>query len=668
MTSTNTAPQRVLAIVGGGPRAVSLTERVLARQLAGEPVNLARIVIVDAWPVGPGKIWRTDQNPELCMNTLAGAVTLFTDEGFTGAGPVIEGPTLYEWGRLAHGDRGGISPERVAAFDQQPVRPGLTDDPVLAAELSGLRPESHPSRALFGHYLRWVLDRTQALSQVQIDELHGQVVAIEAAGDQEQLTLADGTTLLADEVVLAPGWVSVQPSPADQRLAQAAAEVPGLAWVGPESPVDQDLSVITPGEPVIVRGLGMGFFDSMALLTLGRGGEFVDRPDGGLNYLPSGREPVLHVTSRRGVPFRAKSLYGGLPPVAELDFLRSVDWARVPRPIDFTSQVWPLIVKDAHLAHATTLARLQPGAVTDLDGLRRALAQADVDQVSQVVTEFIPDPAHRFDLAALAHPASGQFASPAAFDEFVIDLLADDLHHAEQGLDSAIKAGLWSVSASRRLVSTLFSFDGTSHESHSGPFAEFMAFGGMVGSGPPAFRNRQLLALARAGLVHFIGPGARVEVTADGFSAQSRQVADSRVTARVLLDAWMRSPDVRASGDRLVNQLLDSGRLRAHRRPAAAGGLGPEGAGFDLDRHSSRLVDAAGELQPRLYAAGIPIDAVRGDVVISPMPRTDPTMLRELDAIIEAIAQAAKTAPSDSIAGPPVSSQPMPTEPIRSTR
>jgi hypothetical protein len=56
---------------------------------------------------------------------------------------------------------------------------------------------------------------------------------------------------------------------------------------------------------VILRGLGLCFFDYMALLTSGRGGEF-HRHDGKLTYEPSGDEPLIFAGSRRGVPYHAR--------------------------------------------------------------------------------------------------------------------------------------------------------------------------------------------------------------------------------------------------------------------------------------------------------------------------------------------------------------------------
>ena len=80
----------------------------------------------------------------------------------------------------------------------------------------------------------------------------------------------------------------------------------GLRYIAPSNPADLSLDAIPAGEPVILRGMGLNFFDYLALFTIGRGGRFVRESDGTLIYLPSGQEPRLVAGSRRGVPYQAR--------------------------------------------------------------------------------------------------------------------------------------------------------------------------------------------------------------------------------------------------------------------------------------------------------------------------------------------------------------------------
>ena len=102
-----------IAIIGAGPRGISITERIAAylKERGGGSVTLH---IIDDAQLGAGRVWETAQTRTLCMNTLAGAVTLFTEPGATVGAPVVEGPTMYEWVQALRGER---SHPLIDAFD-----------------------------------------------------------------------------------------------------------------------------------------------------------------------------------------------------------------------------------------------------------------------------------------------------------------------------------------------------------------------------------------------------------------------------------------------------------------------------------------------------------------------------------------------------------------------
>ena len=68
-----------IAIVGAGPRGVSLLERIGANVAVDPPGVPVSVHLIDPYPPGPGQVWRTDQAGSLLMNTVASQVTLFTD-------------------------------------------------------------------------------------------------------------------------------------------------------------------------------------------------------------------------------------------------------------------------------------------------------------------------------------------------------------------------------------------------------------------------------------------------------------------------------------------------------------------------------------------------------------------------------------------------------------
>lgn len=161
-----------LVIVGGGPRAIMLLERIIARAAVaaevGAPADV-RIDIVDPHPVGAGRIWRRAQSPLLKLNSMAQDVTVFTDETCSIAGPIVPGPSLIEW---AQAWREG----RLGDVD-------IADD-VVASEARGLTGTSFPTRRLQSHYLEWFARRVIASApagvcvRTHVDE----VVSVHTAG------------------------------------------------------------------------------------------------------------------------------------------------------------------------------------------------------------------------------------------------------------------------------------------------------------------------------------------------------------------------------------------------------------------------------------------------------------------------------------------------------
>lgn len=625
-------------------------ERIAARGDQSLTVHL----VDDATP-GAGRIWRTDQDRDMCMNTLAGAVTLFTDASFTGVGPLVEGPSLHQWCQLvaefANGERmecERVEDERVdvdarrrSLFDGGPDINAVLADPSVRSEVSGVNPGSHPSRALYGYYCRWVLETAllRLGPRVRVVRHRTRAVAIRPHGAGRTLVeLADGTSVAADSVALSPGWLPSEPNRADRELARRTADR-DVVWIGPDSPIHQDLTAIEAGEDVIVRGLGMGFFDSLSMLTIGRGGHFEDAPGSRLRYISSGDEPVVHVGSRRGLPFLAKSVYHGLPPAPKLRRVRAAEQRGLSSPLRFRAEIWSHLVRDANEAFYETLARRTS---FDLPAVLAAIDDGDVNSLPQRLRPLLPEDIEPLDLPTLFHRRV-RTSSAEEYGKTIRELVEADLTEAEAGLESPQKAALWEVNGARRWATERAAFDGTDAEEYDGDLADFLSFGGMIGSGPPAFRSRQLLALLDAGLVHFIGPNVRVDVDGDVFTAHSPLITGSDVSARVLLDAWVRLHDARRTRDPLLQQLMVDGLAEPFARRNASGGRTP-GSSLRIDNVTSELIGPAG--RHGIHLLGVPSDVARGDTIIAPMPGTDPTMLREIDACVEAMLNARNTAQS----------------------
>lgn len=89
-----------IAIIGAGPRGLSLCERLIAQASINQ--QSLSLTLIDPYPPG-GAIWQTNQPQSLLLNSVTSQVTLFTDETLETGGPINPGPSLYEWAKKTVG-------------------------------------------------------------------------------------------------------------------------------------------------------------------------------------------------------------------------------------------------------------------------------------------------------------------------------------------------------------------------------------------------------------------------------------------------------------------------------------------------------------------------------------------------------------------------------------
>ncbi|GAA2454716.1 FAD/NAD(P)-binding protein [Actinomadura vinacea] len=608
-----------ICVVGAGPRGTAVLERIAASApllAAGRPVD---VHLVDPYPPGGGHVWQVDQPGHLLMNTVGADATLFTDDSVRCEGPAADGPSLYEWARSA-----------AAGHPDASVR----------AEAAGMRPWSHPTRRFQGHYLAWFFERVRAglAPEVRLHEHRTRAVSLTDLEDGRQLVaLEDGSgPLTVDGVVLALGHTDVWMSPSQHGLAEFAARN-GLFYGPPANPLDADLDAVPEGEPLLVSGLGMNFFDYMSLLTAGRGGRFVP-VDGGLRYEPSGREPVFYAGSRRGVPYQARGDYGAMPPSFPARYFDdgAVARLRAAGPADFRRDAWPLIAKETAYVYYSTLLRERPEACA-MDGFLTAfdaLAWNDPAMAALVESAF-PDAADRLDFHALDRPLDGMsFTDGDSPHDVVVGLLRTDLTKARNAPRDPLKRALTALGASRGRVRRLVAHGGLTGESHRRDLdGWFRGFAASLSSGPPVTRIAELLALADAGLVTFVGADMRVRADPDrrAFVAGS----DGSFAAGGLLEAHLPPPDLRTTADPLLGRLRETGAARPYVIPTPDG-PDYETGGLDVTASPFHVIDASGRPHPRRFAVGIPIESVHWGTAIGAKPRSNAVLLSQADAVARA--------------------------------
>ncbi|NVM95616.1 FAD/NAD(P)-binding protein [Arthrobacter sp. AETb3-4] len=594
-----------------------------ARNAAAPPRPL-HIHLVDPFPPGAGHVWRTGQSRLYLMNTQSFFPTLIPDQGVAAA--PLAGCSFNDW-------RGAMRAE-----------PDATLSGADRTELATLAATGFPSRALYGRYLSWcfarLLEKLPRGAQVTVHADEAKRVARDHERGGFAVELLGGESLRADSVVLALGHVESRLSPAQRELRDDA-RAHGLAYLPPAVPNDVDWTQLPAGDTVLVRGMGLNFFDVLGQLTEGRGGRFEPTgrgPGDALAYLASGREPVIVGASRRGTPYRAKAeLDSYYPAGVELRFLCEDAVTRIHdmgATAGFDHDIWPLLHRDALWAYYTTLARTSPGAVSPgfLPGLD-ALLHAGLDGEARDWAEKLKvlearhvEAGRALDLPALARPLSRQplrpggkhrFASQAELDDAVLAYLSDDAAGSARGEDDPVKMAIGALNAGRAVIKSLVADHGITQESWLGELRGwFEGFVEGLASGPPALRVEQLAALVRAGVVHFAGPDPVFRIQGGLFTASSPWVADQPWHARHLVEALAPANRIQGTASRLLNNLQADGLVRPRVMLASDGGPVVT-SGLDVSAPPYRPLDGVGRPVEGLYVLGLQLSSVQWGTAIA---------------------------------------------------
>ncbi|WP_214401538.1 FAD/NAD(P)-binding protein [Pseudonocardia lacus] len=580
-----------IAIVGAGPRGVGLLERLAASAPELHPGDLD-VHLVDPYPAGAGRIWRHDQSPLLAMNSMAADVTMFTDDTVVCEGPIVAGPSFWEWA-------GRTDPD--------------TLEPALAAELRAVTASTFPSRRLQSEYLGWVLrDVASRLPDGMRVHVHrATAVDVDDDGGTQVVRLDDGRALRVDAVVLASGHLDATPTADELALAARAAEH-GLRYLPPEQTTDTDLSVIEPGETVLVRGLGLAFVDLVVLLFEGRGGRF--EPDGDeLRYVPSGAEPHLVAGSPRGSLYHAKPAYqlrGGRPPLPRFFGPEQTDdVVAAGEPIELLDTMWPHMAKELAWGWYHELFLGHPDRVRlpwEEFADRYTAAGWDSPEMFALLAAAVPDPVDRLDLTAMNEPLTGLTAtSLAALQPQVRARIEEDLRqHTDPAHTSHLGMFVAMLSVYGE-VGRLHAAGVLSARSRAFDLSRWQGFFNSAASGPPGFRVRQLLALSHAGYVDFLGAGMLVDVAEDGFRAGSASLPGAEpVRSTILVDARLPDPSAARTTDPLLAGLVRDGEAVEEVLVDADGTVLRNTGLIQVRPSDGALLRASGEVHPQRFAVG----------------------------------------------------------------
>ena len=623
-------PLRV-AVVGSGPRGISVLERLAARHAAGPAGTSIEVCLIDDTEVGCGRVWRTDQSPWLLMNTAASEVTMFSGPPDGGPPRAGAGPSLAQWWAS--------------------VEPARAD------------PAGYAPRALYGRYLRFVLDQIEAErpDHFVLRRIAARVEDLRQVSSQEWvLTLGGGGQLKADRVVLATGHPVTELQAGQKSLADFAAARRGLSYVRADGTEKQALDQIPAGAEVGVIGLGLSFYDLMAQVTLGRGGRFADDGSGGLRYLPSGQEPVLVAGSRSGLPMPARGRNQKSPDHCYRPALFTMDRIRRARAagrLDFATDVLPFLAAEIDIVYCLTTARSGGDGGAPERALRQDLA-ADVRRhgLAEAMRRFrerigLTDlPA--LNLEELARPFQGRsFASAADYHQAARRWIDQDLTEAARGnVEGPLKAALDVLRDVRAVLRAAVEFSGLTPRSHREDFlGRFVPVSSFLTTGPPMVRLAQTRALLDAGVLTLAGPQTRFSTEHEQFLLDSPQVKSPARAVDIVFDARVPTTDLAADTSGLSRRLHARGVLTTYTNTYAGSEFATSGVAVTPSLHPVGLNGP----DHTLYLIGIPTEYTRWFTQVgSGRPRVWSGFTADADAIAADLLAAAPVPGASAMAQP----------------
>ena len=444
---------------------------------------------------------------------------------------------------------------------------------------------------------------------------------------------ADGDTVVVDHVVLTSGHTAnLEPTPEPKGM-----------QVQPAYPVSLLDDSPAPGEHVAVSGMGLVAYDIIAALTIGRGGRFREAGGDRLSYVPSGREPVIGLFSRSGVPYCAKSVTGidstgSYQPVActpdAFAAIRGSGTDRMSRrAVDLRAELLPLLfteMRARYYIQAATIAEGSCGA----GRVRAALRSAWLDGTFNEATEQLAVEYGSFEPSEHLFAGEGlTYLSSEDYQKKYYAMLSDDTEEALVAAGSPVKAAQEVLRVLRDDIRSIIEFGGLSLESHIDFNRNVKGRVNRLEAGPPVMRSQQLLALLDAGVVSVpFGPSPTVSVDAKGATVITSTHLDIPYSSTVcnVIRGHLDMPSLAQSASPLLSRLYRLGRLTQLT-------YGKTAVGSVALSHDFHPFDAEGRVQHNISMFGVLTEGARYFTHYIPSPRSRIRAVVDAQRCIDAV-------------------------------
>ncbi|CAH1851476.1 FAD/NAD(P)-binding protein [Convivina intestini] len=506
-----------IAIIGAGPRGLLIVQQILAQ------LPKAQVKLFDPFSIG-GQTWQTDQPANLIMNTPAEQVQEFD---FV--------PNLFEW-----------SQEQAEGFIKS--ESAISDD--LVQDLRGLAANGYPTRRLFGAYLQFCFQNLPVTEHLKVEK--SLVSKIEQQDGQWRLSWESHQENF-DQVVVTINSGREKLRGQTKTLLEGA-QRNNLVYQVPNVQMPTELIAnISAGENVIIRGLGLNFYDILAQFLAHWQGDFYRDHENLLQYQSSGKEQHLIVGSRNGLPHYPRPLNQDGPDSERQGRFLSVEgvksWAAT-RGCTYYQAFDQLVRLEVELAYYKRQLEIK-GDFDCVQFEKDFMAQAGLPTIYNL---------QPLDWSAVLNPL--QNVTDSNYQSQALNWLDQVTADANRGSRHGLL--LTGLDAIRGLYNTIrdiyidpvISDDNFKNQFLTG-FARHFTF---LISGAPSFRLEQLSALIRAGVVELLPPKMEVEIISGKFQAFSSLTANNKFSANYLLEARQPSRNLADSDNPLIKNLLVEGQ------------------------------------------------------------------------------------------------------------
>lgn len=610
-------PNGSITIVGLGPRGLSLLERLSAFSTE-KNMNLSTIYLVD--PVNPGCGVHTYDLPDhLLINTIVCQGTMYSDSTCQQAGPIVPGPTLFEW------------------VQQQDYR-WTSEGKIAQGKGRNIDPNDYVPRSLLGKYLNngftKFVDILKKKSEVKI--FRTEVNEIKKFGNDIKVTLKDGTEFQTQYLFLTTGHTEHEVSDQDKEIYQqvenAKIRNPKVQYHAFAYPLNKHLRDVTQDHVVAIEGFGLTAADVIADLTVGRGGRFEEiNENGDLKYIKSGKEPKkLLVYCRDGVPLsgRAVNQKGASGQHKAVYFtMKAVnDLKSKKKKLNFDQDVLPVILDEMQSVYYRKLFVQEMGLPeSDFNNylIKNRVSEPNWGEVASLFPQH-----HRFDFEKIAHPLSSmEFQNEKEFQIWLVNFLKEDLAEARKGnLTSPLKSACDILRDTRDTLRACIDFGSLEEESHRRFLTYYAPIFNRLAVGPPKERTAQALALMECGLMEanfglLPKPGFDQEkgkflIFSTRFKTQKVAEADVLIVSRIQPNLPMRDKT------KLMQCLLHQGLVR----PYFNGNHHPGGIEVNSDY---KVIGADGQVSRNIWALGTIAEGAKYYTYILPRPGVNSTAIND---------------------------------------